>query len=950
MLTFRVSALVSSILLTAACGTNAKQTPTPTSLEPATPTSTKTPEDPKLPLDPAVTFGKLDNGLTYYVRKHHKPENRAQLWLAVNAGSMQEDDDQRGLAHFVEHMAFNGTKKFKKHEIVNYLEGIGVRFGPDLNAYTSFDETVYMLQVPTDDAKAVETGLQILREWASHIAFEDEEIEKERGVVIEEWRLGRGARMRTFDKQWPTLVKGSHYAKRMVIGTKEILESAPPDTLRKYYRDWYRPELMAVVAVGDFDHTAIQSRIKTLFGDMKSPETPRERVSHPVPDHAETLITIATDKELTDTRIAVIQKLDKRPTGTAANYRTFVVERLYHNMLNDRLRELQEQADPPFVSGFSVPVNYVRTKHMIFQGAQVKQGQLERGLAALVTEIERVDRHGFTNTELDRAKRSLLREYQSSAKERDKVRARSLASEIVRHHFTGESMPGIEHELALVTKQLPTISLAEINRIARDWIHEKNRVISISAPQGTALPNKQQLLTLISKTRKQEIAAYKDEVTAEPLIAKRPVAGTVVSESTDKALGTTTLKLSNGVTVVVKPTQFKNDQIVLNAFSPGGLSLASDQNYPSAKYAAQIMRASGVGAFTAAKLRKALAGKVVSGRVWINELQEGMSGQSSPQDFETMLQLVHLAFTAPRADHEAFESWRTRKLEEVKNRLASPQTVFRDRFESEFSKNHPRRQPPTVAGINQVKLDKAFAFYKDRFKDAGDFTFVLVGNVSPADAKPLLLTYLGSLPSQSREESHRNIGIKYPVRVKKFTAKKGIEPKSSVRIQFTGRKKWSRQALHDITSLSRALRIRLRETLREDMGGVYGVGVWGWISRQPTERYHFGITFGCAPENVDKLIAAVFEEIKAIQKGGVADSYIEKIKNGQTRQRETALKQNRFWQRQLSFHYEHKLDPKSILEYAKLVDSVSSRRIKNAAREYLNRKRYVQGILYPAGK
>jgi len=871
------------------------------------------------------------------------------LRLIVNAGSILEDDDQQGLAHFVEHMAFNGTKHFEKQELVDFLESIGMSFGADLNAYTSFDETVYMLTVPTDDDETLEKAFLILEDWASGLRFDGDEIDKERGVVLEERRLGRGSGARLRDKQFPIIFKGSRYANRLPIGQEEILANAPHDALRRFYRDWYRPNLMAVAAVGDFDVAAIEKRIRKHFSGLENPETIRPRTLFPVPDHEGTLFAIATDPEATQTRVSVYYKQPKGPSGTREQFRRALVEQLYHEMFNARLDELRRSPEAPFLFAFSSNGSLVRSTDGYFQEAGVKEGGVERGLEALLTEIKRVEQHGFTATELERVKKDVLRRYEQGYRERDKQRSRSHASEMVRHFLSDEAMPGIELELEMAREFVPSIELDELNGLTSEWVSDNNRIIVVSAPEkeSETTPAEEALLAVFDKVSSKTIDAWVDKVRQDPLVAEIPEAGTVVDQSTIEELGVTHWKLSNGVEVVLKPTDFKNDEIRLSGFSPGGSSLVDEASSTSADFATSLVREGGLGVFDRTELEKALAGQVASASVSLGELSEGASGGASPENIETMFQLLYLSFTAPRKDEAAVESWKARMRAFLENRDSQPNTAFSDEWSRRLFGNHPRRQPFTTETLDRIDLDRAMEIYRERFADAGDFTFVIVGNFVPEEIKPLVLTYLGGLPSTGREESWRDLNIERAQGITYFEVHKGLEPKSRVRLTFLGDAEYSRQAQHDIRSLASVLSIRLREVLREDKGATYGVGVNGGISRRPRERYSFTVSFGCAPENVEELTEAVFAEIKSLQADGIDDSYLEKVRETQSRRRETSLRENNFWRRALENAYDYGTDPLLILDYDSLVQSVSSERVQTAAEQYLSSDHYLLGVLHP---
>ncbi|MEM7354017.1 MAG: insulinase family protein [Acidobacteriota bacterium] len=908
------------------------------------------PLDEPIPPTPGIRSGRFDNGLTYYIRTHRKPEKRAELRLVVNAGSVLEDEDQRGMAHFVEHMAFNGTENFEKQEIVDYLESIGLSFGPDLNAYTSFDETVYMLKVPTDDPAIVEKSLQILVDWAHAVSFDAEEIDKERGVVIEEWRQGRGAGARLRDQQLPILFKDSQYAVRLPIGTRDSLENGTHDALRRFYHDWYRPDLMAVVAVGDFDADAMQAQLEQLFAKIPARENPRPRPDFEVPGHAETLFSIASDSELSRSSVAVHYKHPAEPQGRFRDYRASIVQSLYHGMLNDRLSELTQEAEPPFLYGFSSMSAFVRSSSVFSQQARVRDGEVLSGLETLLTEVERVDRHGFTQSELDRAKTNLERSYDQTNRERDKVRSAPLADELVRAFLEGEPTPGIEVELELVRRFLPTIELDEVNRLAQEWITDENRVIVVNQPEKDelALPTEEAILAVFDGIGERQIDPFVDRVLDAPLLAEIPTPGKIASESQVAELGITEWRLSNGIEVVLKPTDFQNDQIAVSGFSPGGHSLVDDQDHTTAVFATSILGESGLGAFSQIELGKALTGKIAGAQAYINELEEGINAFASPQDIETMFQLLYLRLTEPRLEQKAFDSLIAKLRILVQNRRKNPAAIFGDKLSETLTQGHRRRKPLSEDSLGQIDPEKALEIYRNRFADTSDFTFIFVGNFEPETLKPLVETYLASLPSTRRHEKWRDIGVERPDGVVEFKVEEGLEPKAQVQLIFSGEARWTRENQHQMSSLARALQIRLREILREDLGATYGARVSGNIAWRPLERYTMSVRFGCSPDEIDSLVETVFAEIESLQKNGVEDTYIERIQEIQRRQRETSVKENGFWLGGLQTYYTTGLDPALLLDYDSLVEGVTSQNLQAAAKQYLNPKRYVLGVLSPS--
>lgn len=905
-----------------------------------------------LPTDPALTVGRLDNGLTYYIRENGRPEGRAELRLVVNAGSVLEDPDQLGLAHFLEHMAFNGTEHFKKQGLIDFLEGIGMRFGPDLNAYTGFDETVYMLQVPADDAEIMEKAFLILEDWAGGMSLAPEEVDAERGVVIEEWRLGRGAGARIRDKHYPALFKGARYAERLPIGKIEVLEGFEHDSLKRFYRDWYRPGLMAVVAVGDFNKDIVESLIEKHFSGFDAPAgKARKRIGAPVPDHAETIVSVATDPEAASSGVSVYFKRGVSPSLTHGDYRRSLAESLYTGMLNSRLHELTKKADAPFTSAHCTSGRLVRTKEAFTLSASVQSGGIRRGLGALMAEAERARRHGFTPSELLRRKRVLLSGIERAWNEREKTESSSLAGEYVRMYLNGEPTPGIEYEYQLIKRYLNGITLDEINPLSEEWMLDVNRVVLASAPEkeDITVPDADELRAVLGEVKKEEIAPYVEDVPDRPLLSKVPKAGSVLKENITAALGLTEWRLSNGIRVFLKPTEFKNDEVIFTSYSPGGSSLVEDDGHVAALTATAVVGESGVGGFDSITLGKKLAGKSVRVSPYISELHEGVTGSAAPKDIETMFQLIYLYFTEPGKDAQAYEAYRNRRRAHLENRALTPETVYSDTITKTLSQDHPRRRPWTVELLGEMDLERSYDIYRDRFKDAGDFTFFFAGNFELTEIRPLIETYLGSLPSTGRKEDWRDVGVRPPKGVIEKTVRKGLEPKSRVRIVFTGPFEWTLANRYDIHSMANVLRIRLREVLREETGGVYAVGVWAPVSKYPLERYSVNISFGCDPERVEELTEAVFTLIEELKTTGATGENVRKVKEMQRRGRETALKRNGFWLSRLSGYVKHGDDPMDILKYPELVDGFSSDAVKEAAKRYFDMDNYVRVVLYPEG-
>jgi len=915
----------------------------------------QTPLTQPMPVDPQITMGKFPNGLRYYIRPNKKPEKRAELRLVVKAGAVLEDDDQRGLAHFVEHMAFNGTKNFPKHELISFIESLGMRFGADINAYTSFDETVYMLTVPTDKPEAMARAFQVLEDWAHNVTFDPAEIEKERGVVLEEWRSGRGAGMRNAEKLFPVMFKGSRYANRLPIGLPEIIQNGKPERIKQFYADWYRPDLMAVVAVGDFDKSEVEKLVNTHFASIPAHPSPKERQTYDVPDRSDIGFSINTDKETSTTSVEIDTLLPARPEGTVGAYRQKTVDRLFAGMLNARFSELTQKPDAPFVMGFGGRGGFLaRTKEIAFLSALVKEDSVERGLQALLTEAERVARFGLTETELARQKASVLRSYERLALEKDNTLAASRAGEYVRNFLINETLPSADDEYALHKRLLPEITLTEINKLAREWfpLTNQNRLVIVTAPQkaGLTIPDQAKLATVIKDSASVEVKPYVDTVASAVLLESLPAPGKIVNTTTNDKAGLTIWELANGVKVVLKPTNFRADEILFRASSPGGTSMVSDAEYIPASTATQVINAGGVAKFSAIDLGKMLAGKVAFATPFIGELEEGLNGSSSPRDLETMFQLIYLRFTQPRADANAFAAQATQARTFMNNQSAIPEFAFFEALNSARYQNHPRRRMLTAASIDEWNLDKSLAFYKDRFADASDFTFYFVGNFDEATMKPLVERYLGALPSLKRKESWKDVGVKLPVGVVEKKVERGIEPKSRAAIVFTGPFAFDQGRRIAIRSMSEILQTRLLELIREELGGTYSITAAYGYQKFPKQEYSITIQFGCSPDRTDDLIKRVFGEIEKFKAEGPTEKQLNDEKEALLREFETNSKQNAYLLNQIMQRFYHNEDPAGLWLIPDLYKKLDAATVKDAANQYLNTQSYVKVTLFPEKK
>jgi zinc protease len=904
-------------------------------------------QSPAIPMDPAVRTGKLPNGMTYYVRKNAEPQNRAELRLAVNAGSVLERDDQQGLAHFNEHMAFNGSTHFKKSELVDYLESIGTKFGAHLNAYTSFDETVYMLQMPTDDATIVEKALTVLEDWACGVSFDPNEIDKERGVVIEEWRLGQGADERMSQRYLPVLFYNSRYAERLPIGKKEILESFPHQAVKDFYNAWYRPDLMAIIAVGDFDLDKMEQMIKDKFGKIPAKNGP-VRTVYNMPDHEQTLVAVETDKEAQYTAAQLFFKYPFTPATDEASYREKLKGNLITTMISKRLEEYTTKPESPFNFSFSGDFPLSPDKSAFILMGITSPEKAGKAMDALLVEGERVTRHGFINSEFERAKAEVLRNYEQALTEKDKTPSEQFASRLVDHFLNGNPVASAEWRHGSVSTMLPTITLEEVNAMARQLITTKNRVVILAGQEkaGVTFPTKSEVTAMVENVRNQEVSPYTEEVDLLPIVPTPPKPGKVAATNMVAGMKLIEWTMSNGAKVVIFPTDFQEDQISFQALSVGGANKSAEKDYYTAQNVGQIAWLSGAGRLSKAKLDKKLAGKVIQFGIGLDDSYEYMNAQCSVTDFETMLQLVNVGFTNPRVDKEGFGAFINRMKAE-KELSVTPEGTFEDSLSVALYSNHPRRQPMSDAMIASFNQQKAQEILLDRFGDASDFTFIFVGNIDPDKAKPLIETWIGSIPGYARKENAKDVGIKYATGVKEKTVYKGSEPKSIVNFEFTGAFDWSVQGRFDARIMKDVLNIMLREVLREEKGGTYGVRTSVRFEKLPTSTYRFTINFGCAPENVAELSEAALTQIRSLIEQGPSEKNLQKVQETWKRSIETDRRDNSWWLDKIGDCYLYGESPSTLNDISGMVENMTAAQVKSAAAKYLNLDNYVKVVLVP---
>ncbi|MDO5980934.1 M16 family metallopeptidase [Flavivirga spongiicola] len=904
-----------------------------------------------IPIDPSIKTGKLSNGLAYYLKRNAKPENKAELRLVLNVGSVLEDDDQQGLAHFIEHMAFNGTKSFEKNKLIDYLQSLGIEFGADLNAHTGFDETVYKLSVPTDDEAIFNTSLQVLREWADGITFDDEEIDNERGVVAEELRARSGANMRMFYQSIPAITNNSRYAKRLPIGMLDVILNSEYETMKRFYRDWYRPDLMALVLVGDFNVDETEIKIKKLFDDIAPVKKAKERIYYEIPNNIKPAVTIITDKEARGVNISVYHKKKGKAITTLKEYKQVVLQELYSGMLRQRLDEIEVLPDAPFLTATAIIGKFFGNMHSYSLRANLKEDKIKEGIESILIESEKARRYGFTESELERYKSVILNNANIYKKEIGKIPTRYYVEQYIDHFTHGDPIPGDNFIYEFYKEVLPAITLEEVNKVGAEWGKQQNIAVVIKsiAKDGLRLPSKSEILKILSSSYTKDIEPYSDKLGNLELMPEKPKPGKIVKTEYHENVDITTWKLDNGVTVIAKPTDFQNDLIVMNGFRPGGSSLSPDSLYVSAREAGNIISSSGVNNISNIDLKKLNMGKTVRAVPYINFYEELFSGSSSSADLERMLQMVHLYFTAPNKDANVFDVHKERLKSTYKDRDNSPGAFFEKKKSEVMTQNHLRGVPLTEGQIeNELKLDEVYNFYKKRLESANNFTFIFVGSFELETLKKLVTGYLGSLPSNLKEEnSWKDIGLRRPKGVIKKTFVKGIDDKSKVTINFTGELDFSPEKKGQISLLGKLLKIKLTEKLREKMSGVYGVQVSGFAINKPYDWYRMNIRFTCAPENVDKLIRKVFEEIEKIKNEGVSEADINKIKEAELANIEERLKLNYYWVSQIKNVNEFNLNYDDILDYETKINKIDSEYFKQSANIYFNMNNYAQFILMP---
>ena len=901
---------------------------------------------PPLPVDKNVRIGQLDNGLTYYIRHNKLPENRAEFYIAQKVGSILEEPQQRGLAHFLEHMAFNGTKNFPGDDkglgVIPWCETVGIKFGTNLNAYTSIDETVYNISnAPIDRTGVLDSCLLILHDWSNYILLKDDEIDKERGVIREEWRSRNSGMLRVFTDLLPTIYQGDKYADCMPIGSIDVINNFPYKDIRDYYHKWYRPDLQGIVIVGDIDVDTVEAKLKAVFADVQKPVNPAERTYYPVTDNKEPIVAIGTDKEVDDPSIEIYFKQDATPDSEknnvgylASQYMTSMIS----SMLNARLSELVQSANPPFTRASSYYSDFfvAKTKEAFALSASSKADGIETALKTLLQETERARRFGFTESEYARARANYLQSLESAYNEREKTKHGSYVREYVQNFLNGEPIPGIEAEYAMMNQLAPNIPLQAMNMVMQQLVPDSNQVVIIAGPakEGLKYPTKEEVINLLKSMKDLDLQAYVDKVSDEPLMKEAPKGGKIISEKEGDIYGSTRLVLSNGVTVYVKKTDFKADEIRMKGTSLGGKSIFPDKDALNFAVMDNVIAVGGLGNFSQVDLTKVLAGKKVSVNAGLGATTENVFGTCSPKDFETMMQLTYLTFTAPRKDAEAFESFKNRMKAQLESAQANPLSSINDSLQKAMYNNHPRVVMMKPEMVDQIDYDRILEMYNDRFKDASDFTFYFVGNIDLETAKPLIAEYLGALPAINRKETFKDTKMSIRKGVyKNEYAKEQQTPTATIVFLYSGKAPYTLKNDILLSFATQVLDMVYTEEVREKEGGTYGVNCFGDLQKYPKEQLLLQIVFQTDPAKKDKLAGIVVDELKKLAAEGPLDVHLQKVKEYMLKKYADNQKENGYWMNNLNDYFYYGMDMTE--GYTDIVNSITAKDIQKFVSDLL---------------
>ena len=904
-----------------------------------------------LPFDPAVRTGKLPNGFTYFIRHNEEPKNRVVMYLANKVGSVLEDDNQQGLAHFMEHMNFNGTTHFPHNELVNYLQKVGVRFGADINAYTSFDETVYQLPLPSDKPEIVENGLLIMHDWAHGATLDSTEIDKERGVVLEEKRLGMGAQERMSRLYYPMLFNNSRYSSRLPIGIDEVLNNFKPATIKQYYEDWYRPDLQGLIVVGDINVDQIEKEIKVKFADLKNPAKEKPRTKYTISLTGKNQFLAVTNKEMLYTQAQIFIKHQGGPINTEARFKEAITEQFFNRIVRERLVELSQVGTPPFLGGTISIGSFLAGLNNFTASVTAKPGELESGFKSIWREVQRVKRYGITETELKRAKTTYLRTLDAQLAEKNKTASESYVKEYLQYFLKKTASPGIDYEYAMSKRLIGAITVEGVNKLVDGSIKNTDRDILIMAPEKdkAKLPDEATFLSWMKAVEQENITAYKDDTSDLPFLKVQPTPGKIVKSVKDDKLDITTLTLSNGVKVILKKTNFKNDDIYINAISSGGNSLVPDSVFRSA-FAANNIPEYGAGNFNSTQLRKYLAGKKAEVTFSIDERTEQINSHTENKDLATTLESIYGHLTEPRLNLDQFKGSIASQIAGMANDSDNPNSVFIDTIMAAQHKPSPRRMRAKAADFKKINPYKAFEIYKERWADASGFTFTFVGSIDTLTIKPLLEKYLGSLPSTYKNEHYKDLHLNPLHGTTERIVYKGQAPRALVELYFTGDYDYDYKDNMILDAMASALSIKITERLRETESGVYSPQFLAGGTSVDGGWYNIIAQFACAPENVDKLIAAVNDEIGKVLKNGPTETDLEKFKVEEQRQQEVRQQSNAYWSSYFRRQLIEGADIDAVLNHDKILNAITIEDVKKIANKYINYKNYSKFVLMPDKK
>ena len=896
---------------------------------------------PPIPVDPQVRIGKLDNGLTYYIRQNNYPEGQANFYIAQKVGSVLEDDNQRGLAHFLEHMCFNGTEKFPGNGVIKYLEGIGVKFGGDLNAYTSIDETVYNIDnVPMSVAGAVDSCLWILHDWAGGLLLEAEDIDKERGVIHEEWRQRNTAQQRMMEAVAKEMYPGNRYGDRFPIGTMEVIDNFPYQALRDYYEKWYRPDQQAIVVVGDINVDEVEGKIKSIFADLRMPENPAERVYYPIADNKEPIITMAQDKEQQYGIVYLFAKHEAIPDAAKGDLQYLVLDyakAMFAQMMSGRMAELAMNPDAPFVEGMVNDGEFflAKTKGAVNGAIIPKEGMVKEATAVLYREMLRAQRHGFTESEYVRARAEYLTNLESAFNERAKVKSQRYCKEYVRHFIDNEPIPGIENEYAMMNQLAPNLPVELVNGYIQSIMSDSNLVVMAMLPEkeGLVHPTEEEMAQLLVSVAAEDITAYVDKVSDEPLLAQEPVGGKVV-KTKEAAFGYTQLTLSNGATVYIKKTDFKADQIMMRAVSKGGQALYDESEAINLSQVVDVIDNNGIGSFNTTDLQKVLAGKKASVTPYIDMYREGVIGNSTPKDFETLMQLTYLQFTAPRLDDEAFVSYKNKMKAMLENQELDPQSALGDTLTKVLYNNHPRAINMKAADVEKTDDKRILEIYKERFANAADFSFFFTGAIDEAVAIPLIEKYIGGLPAGGKKEKY--VDAKLDIQKGDITnifEKQMATPSATVYLVYTGKAKYNLKNNLMMSLTKQILDIIYTEEIREKEGGTYGVGTSGTLNNVPKESARLLVMFQTAPELREKLTGMAIDLLNKFAEEGPRQQDLDKVREYMLKKYAENQKENAYWGNQIQNYVIDGFD--GYKDFEKILNSITPADLKKFAKSLL---------------